>query len=786
MCRVSFLLATFGLLFGSLTGFAQEPTESAETDNAKAATADEVLAGHSYHGEAFNEGPRQAAFLMDGTGNVHFPVDSEVKDVQAFIDQGIGQLHGFWYFEAERTFRQAAFLDPDCAAAYWGMAMANANNRERAVKFCEEAVQRKEKANGRVRMYIEALSDLLNADQEKKKEASEKYIKAMEKIVYEYPDDIEAKAFIALHLWDARKNGVEITSHLAVDALIGEVLAVEPMHPVHHYRIHLWDYEKPERALASSALCGQSAPAIAHMWHMPGHIYSRVKRYGDAVWQQEASARTDHAQMMRDRLLPDQIHNFAHNNEWCIRNMIFIGRIHDALDLAKNMVELPRHPNYNMIDKRSSSSFYGRARLLDVLNDAELWDQLIQLSETPYLQPTDRFDEQLKRLRNLGRAYFRSGKWEQGTELLAQLETQLCEKQAEQTLAETDAKQKAADEEKNEEETKKLVDDAIRDVKRDVNQLEKAIAEMHGYVAVESKEFDKALEFFKTAVEVDKCYKAQIQFAAGQQEEAIKDLEKHIDNHKNETIPLAHLIQLLWQAERPEEAQKQFEKLQEISSFIDLDVPPFKRLAPIAHELGLAADWRIQKPAADDVGNRPDLDSLGPFRWQPSAAEAWNLEDNFGKTYSLSQYQGKPVVVIFYLGFGCLHCVEQLHAFAPQVEKFGRAGISIIAISTEDKESLNDSLADFGGAFQFPIVCDPQQKVFKQYRAFDDFEQQPLHGTFLIDADGLVRWQDIGYEPFMDHEFVLNEALRIFTQPDVDDTSTSQVAGGQGDSNAGG
>ncbi len=69
-------------------------------------------AGHSWHGEAFNEGPRQAAYLMPGTGDVSFPVSSKVKQVQEFINQGVGQLHGFWYFEAERSFRQAACARP--------------------------------------------------------------------------------------------------------------------------------------------------------------------------------------------------------------------------------------------------------------------------------------------------------------------------------------------------------------------------------------------------------------------------------------------------------------------------------------------------------------------------------------------------------------------------------------------------------------------------------------------------------------------------------------------------
>lgn len=73
---------------------------------------------------------------------------------------------------------------------------------------------------------------------------------------------------------------------------------------------------------------------------MPGHIYSRLQRYEDAVWQQEASARVDHAYMIRDRLLPDEIHNYAHNNEWLCRNLGFLGRVRDGLSLARNLGEL--------------------------------------------------------------------------------------------------------------------------------------------------------------------------------------------------------------------------------------------------------------------------------------------------------------------------------------------------------------------------------------------------------------------------------------------------------------
>ena len=339
---------------------------------------DEVLAGHSSHGEAFNEGPRQKAYLMEGTGKVHFRATTDSPQAQAFIDQGVGQLHGFWYFEAERSFRQAAAMDPDCAIAYWGMAMANTKNEKRARGFIAEAVKRKTAVTMREILFIDALQAYFKAgdtdesndddndddgkdDDGKDDDAMEKsrrqaYVKALEEIIYHHPDDLEAKAFLAVQMWLNRSKDLPIHSHVAVDALLEGVLQVEPMHPAHHYRIHLWDHERPENALHAASFCGQASPRIAHMWHMPGHIYLRLHRYADAVWQQEASARVDHAHMMRDRVLPDQIHNYAHNNEWLTRNFSHIGRIHDAVDLAKNMIELPRHPKFNTLEMPGRSA----------------------------------------------------------------------------------------------------------------------------------------------------------------------------------------------------------------------------------------------------------------------------------------------------------------------------------------------------------------------------------------------------------------------------------------------
>ena len=122
---------------------AEDAKESKFESSKKVSEDGNVLEGHSFHGEAFNEGPRQKAYLMGGTANVTFNVSTDDALAQQFFNQGIGQLHGFWYFEAERSFRQVAMLDPECAMAYGGMAMANFENEKRAIGFIKEAVKRK-------------------------------------------------------------------------------------------------------------------------------------------------------------------------------------------------------------------------------------------------------------------------------------------------------------------------------------------------------------------------------------------------------------------------------------------------------------------------------------------------------------------------------------------------------------------------------------------------------------------------------------------------------------------
>ncbi len=206
--------------------------------------------------------------------------------------------------------------------------------------------------------------------------------------------------------WQAGGNG----SRQALDVVLDTVLQAEPMHPgAHHYRIHLWDGVKPARAEKSAALFARTAPGIAHAWHMPGHTYTGLKRYADAAYQQEGSARVDHAYMLRDRVMPFEIHNYAHNNQWLCTSYSHIGRVRDAITVARNLVEQPRDPQKNGPNDGGSPQRYGRLRWSELLVRYELWDDLIEATTSGALDWSNIPHEQVQRAYTLGLAYAAKG-----------------------------------------------------------------------------------------------------------------------------------------------------------------------------------------------------------------------------------------------------------------------------------------------------------------------------------------------------------------------------------------
>jgi peroxiredoxin len=325
---------------------------------------------------------------------------------------------------------------------------------------------------------------------------------------------------------------------------------------------------------------------------------------------------------------------------------------------------------------------------------------------------------------------------------------------------------KTREEKKDAKDQDKLVEKAKTDAKKrfdtKINNLQKGIDELQGHKAVLAGDFKGGLELLRKSGGVEADYLAFVQFQSGDIDKAIEAARNHVNSRKNEVLPLARLVEILWLADKKEDAKKALDQLRELSNSVDPTAPLYARISPIAVELGYEADWKVVKAPLPDTGVRPPLDSLGPLRWSPSPALAWTAQDCDGTGHSLADFQGKPVVLIFFLGHGCLHCAEQNKTFGAMAKEYDDAGIKLIAISSDDVAGLRLSLDNYkDGPIPMPLVADNNLEVFKAYRCYDDFEQQPLHGTFFIDGSGHVRWQDISYEPFNDPKFLLGEAKRL-------------------------
>jgi peroxiredoxin len=804
-------------------------------DNSKDGAENGAQPGHSIHAQAFNEGPRQAAYLMQGMGSVHWQTTTPSPMAQRFFDQGLAQLHGFWYFEAERSFRQAASIDPDCAIHYWGMARANIENPKRSEGFIQQAMRRLDTASKLERRLIEAWNarvenwpqDPPDPDQDASVTVSKKerrsavsdevrnqrkqrwirYAKDLEEIALDYREDVEVKAMLVLQYWQNQGEGIEIQSHAAIDALLTEIFRLNPKHPAHHFRIHLWDYRREELALSAAAQCGPASPGIAHMWHMPGHTYSRLHRYADAAWQQEASARVDHAHMMRDVIMPDQIHNYAHNNEWLIRNWIFLGRIEDAISLAKNMIELPRHPQYNTLDSRGSAS-YGRDRLLAALSISQRWQQLADLCDSPYLDdPNDAPHERdaiaawkaiaMSQLGNEAHA-------RQARDDIAALRQTLRKSIAEfdpvdssdsprpPTLLEPfdpplnlfydenasprpNKVPREFDESPSKEKPAEERERARRqhELRYRYYRLGIAQAAIDAFLAAQRGDYRASVRMSHEAGEmVESLQRIAWCSMAGEHETAIQKSIDKLNESPGQIFPSALAA---WVAERAiqsrpdhpsisawrEACERALRQCSDLVCGCDTHLLWIERVATIARELVPELEWGKPPPSPKDLGNRPPLDALGPVRWSPPRSPMWVASHPNGEEIGSKQLVGKPHILILYLGFGCLHCAEQLGKFSPQMDRFREAGIEVVGISTETLPSLAEGLKRYDREMRIPLASNASLDVFQAFRCFDDFEGQPLHGTIFIDASGRIRWQDIGHEPFMDVDFLAREAKRL-------------------------
>lgn len=255
--------------------------------------------------------PRPPAKIMDGLGNLHYPITTSSLKAQEFFEQGLRLVYAFNHWEAIQAFKTASDLDPDCAMAYWGLALAfgpnlndwNPMDRERlALEAIKKAQSKKERISQVEKDFIDALATRYNGKvYENRDSLNQAYSAAMIRLSAQYPNDAEiqtlcADAIMNTMPWDYWEvDGSPKPATAQAKNILEVALKKFPDHPgAHHLYIHLVEASPaPELALNSAEFLETAMPGAGHIVHMPAHIYVRVGQYSKSIELNVTAAKVD-------------------------------------------------------------------------------------------------------------------------------------------------------------------------------------------------------------------------------------------------------------------------------------------------------------------------------------------------------------------------------------------------------------------------------------------------------------------------------------------------------------
>lgn len=696
--------------------------------------------GHSSHGSAFDSGMRTRPWVMDGIGEAPFQITSKNPEVQKWFNQGNALLHSFWFEEAERSFRWCLKLDPDCAMAYWSLARCGFNwfalgapeydDKEfgRYKTFLKEAVRREDKVTERERMYIEAWA---KATAPGVKEGRKVLVEQLQQIAIKYPDDVEAKAHLALF-------NIGEGSAFANQLLIDQVLAKNPMHPgAHHASIHNWDGVSSEQAIQSCEKYGKSAPGIGHALHMPGHIYTKIGMWHEAAIAMDSATRIE-LRYMNDRLaLPFETWNYPHNRNYLCYIQEQLGMAEASLQGARDMLATPRDPENSSADRTANE---GHEAMVRALIKFERWEQIM----TPGLVGWNAKDD--------------AGKFDQAFAETLALNGLGKLKEAKERLDDLkalQAKMAAA--------TKDPSGYQTRGLAQGVNVAEGMVALSEGHLLEGQKALLNAAEEdakftggdppgspWRVIRLLGDDYRKR-----GETKLAIECYERALKEEPNDGFTLSGLALAHYAAGNIERATYYAGRLDYVWSQAD---PNLKWLEDV-RKLGLASKPIAETPRPERTYHPKDLDALGPMNWRPFQAPPLQVLNVNGKPARLKDYVGKNVLLVFFLGEACVHCVGQLKSINDRISDFDSQDTVVLAVCSATPTKLKESTTL--GKVNVTFLSDKDHENARRFSSYDDFEEMELHSTILIDKKGCVRWKRTGGDPFTNIDFLVNELKRI-------------------------
>jgi hypothetical protein len=273
-------------------------------------------------------------------GKVHFETSCK-PDAQRQFDRAMLYQHSFWYRASQKSFEDALKADPECAIAYWGIALSLLYNPHVAppAKNLAEGAAALEKGNAtgaktpRERDYIDALGAMY-ADYEKVDHRTRvlAYLKAMEQLAQRYPYDDEAQIYYALALnVGASPADKTYANQLKGAAILEKIWTHQPEHPgIAHYLIHLYDTPAlAEKGLTAARRYAKVAPAAAHAQHMPSHIFTRL-----GYWQESIDSNIESARVAKEAA---DFHDQLHSMDYMVYAYLQLGQDSKAKALLDDM-----------------------------------------------------------------------------------------------------------------------------------------------------------------------------------------------------------------------------------------------------------------------------------------------------------------------------------------------------------------------------------------------------------------------------------------------------------------
>jgi thioredoxin-dependent peroxiredoxin len=118
-------------------------------------------------------------------------------------------------------------------------------------------------------------------------------------------------------------------------------------------------------------------------------------------------------------------------------------------------------------------------------------------------------------------------------------------------------------------------------------------------------------------------------------------------------------------------------------------------------------------------------------------APDFSLPGTGDRRVSLSEFSGRPVVLVFYPGDDTPVCTKQLNSYNDGIEQFAELNAQVIGISAQDVSS-HEAFAGKHG-FEFPLLADTDKAVAGLYGTLGPIGF-PRRRVFIIDGDGIVRY----------------------------------------------